>query len=140
MKKNFSDYLVAFIVIACSAVLLAALTMALSGWHSGGHGKVQEIDFAELVAGSLHEGANVFILASVERNEEFGARLRVGQLGHAAAIPLAFVVRPVGQMAEAADRPLGHHLLRDGPGDGVVVRHAQDQSFFSVEQAHACFS
>jgi ABC-type transporter Mla subunit MlaD len=31
MKRNFSDYLVALFVIACSVVLLAALTFALSG-------------------------------------------------------------------------------------------------------------
>src|SRR5204863_854799 len=31
MKRNFSDYLVALFVIACSVVLLGALTFALSG-------------------------------------------------------------------------------------------------------------
>ena len=31
MKRNFSDYFVALFVIACSVVLLAALTFALSG-------------------------------------------------------------------------------------------------------------
>jgi ABC-type transporter Mla subunit MlaD len=33
MKRNLSDYLVALSVIACSIVLLAALTFALSGYH-----------------------------------------------------------------------------------------------------------
>ena len=33
MKKNLSDYLVALSVIACSVVLLAALTIALSGYQ-----------------------------------------------------------------------------------------------------------
>ena len=33
MKKNLSDYLVALSVIACSIVLLAALTFALSGYR-----------------------------------------------------------------------------------------------------------
>src|ERR1043166_3914955 len=33
MKKNFSDYLVALSVVACSIVLLAALTFALSGYR-----------------------------------------------------------------------------------------------------------
>jgi ABC-type transporter Mla subunit MlaD len=33
MKRNLSDYLVALFVIACSVVLLAALTFALSGYH-----------------------------------------------------------------------------------------------------------
>jgi ABC-type transporter Mla subunit MlaD len=33
MKRNLSDYLVALFVIACSIVLLAALTLALSGYH-----------------------------------------------------------------------------------------------------------
>ena len=31
MKKNLSDYIVALSVIACSVVLLGALTIALSG-------------------------------------------------------------------------------------------------------------
>ena len=33
MKRNVSDYLVALFVITCSIVLLAALTLALSGYH-----------------------------------------------------------------------------------------------------------
>src|SRR6516162_6079329 len=33
MKKNLSDYLIALSVIACSAVLLGALTIALSGYQ-----------------------------------------------------------------------------------------------------------
>ena len=33
MKRNLSDYIVALFVIACSIVLLAALTFALSGYH-----------------------------------------------------------------------------------------------------------
>src|SRR5438874_5077195 len=33
MKRNFSDYLVALFVVACSIVLLAALTFALAGYH-----------------------------------------------------------------------------------------------------------
>jgi ABC-type transporter Mla subunit MlaD len=33
MKRTLSDYLVALFVIACSVVLLAALTFALSGYH-----------------------------------------------------------------------------------------------------------
>jgi ABC-type transporter Mla subunit MlaD len=33
MKRNIADYLVALFVIACSIVLLAALTFALSGYH-----------------------------------------------------------------------------------------------------------
>jgi len=33
MKRNFSDYLVALFVVACSVVLLGALTFALAGYH-----------------------------------------------------------------------------------------------------------
>ena len=33
MKRNLSDYLVALSVIACSVVLLGALTFALSGYR-----------------------------------------------------------------------------------------------------------
>ena len=33
MKRNLADFFVALFVIACSIVLLAALTFALSGYH-----------------------------------------------------------------------------------------------------------
>jgi hypothetical protein len=33
LKTNRSDILIAFGVLACSLLVLAALTFALSGWH-----------------------------------------------------------------------------------------------------------
>jgi phospholipid/cholesterol/gamma-HCH transport system substrate-binding protein len=48
MKKNLSDYLIAFTVIACSLVLVAALTIALSGWHAGGDERTLEVDFRDI--------------------------------------------------------------------------------------------
>ena len=49
MKKNLSDYIIALTVIACSALLVGALTIALSGWHKrGGHERTHEIDFPDV--------------------------------------------------------------------------------------------
>jgi phospholipid/cholesterol/gamma-HCH transport system substrate-binding protein len=48
MKKNLSDYLVAFAVIACSLVLLGALTVALTGWRAGKSGHTIEVGFRDV--------------------------------------------------------------------------------------------
>ena len=48
MKKNLSDYIVALVVIACSALLLGALTIALSGWRGGSRKRTQDIDFPDV--------------------------------------------------------------------------------------------
>jgi phospholipid/cholesterol/gamma-HCH transport system substrate-binding protein len=48
MKKNFSDYLVALTVIACSLVLLGALTVALTGWRAGKSGRTLEVGFRDV--------------------------------------------------------------------------------------------
>ncbi len=48
MKKNFSDYLVAFVVIACSLVLLGALTVALTGWRVSKKGRTLEVGFRDV--------------------------------------------------------------------------------------------
>ena len=48
MKKNFSDYLVAFTVIACSLVLLVALTVALTGWRVSKPGRTLEVGFRDV--------------------------------------------------------------------------------------------
>ena len=53
MKKNFSDYLVAFAVIACSLVLLGALTYALSGRRAGSN-RILEIDYPDVTGIKLH--------------------------------------------------------------------------------------
>jgi phospholipid/cholesterol/gamma-HCH transport system substrate-binding protein len=54
MKKNFSDYLIAVAVIACSAILFFTLLFALSGWHAGKLGRTVEIDFADVTGIHLH--------------------------------------------------------------------------------------
>ena len=54
MKKNFSDYVVAAGVVACSAVLLAALTFALSGWRKKEGGRTLEIDFPDITGIRIH--------------------------------------------------------------------------------------
>jgi ABC-type transporter Mla subunit MlaD len=54
MKKNFSDYLVAAGVVACSVVLLGALTFALSGWRNKEGGRTLEIDFPDVTGIRIH--------------------------------------------------------------------------------------
>ena len=54
MKKNASDYFVALSVIACSLVLLGALTYALGGWKPASHGRTLELDFADVTGVKLH--------------------------------------------------------------------------------------
>ena len=43
MKKNLSDYFVAFAVIACSLGLLAALSFSLGGGHGVNKGRTLEV-------------------------------------------------------------------------------------------------
>lgn len=54
MKKNFSDYLVALSVIVCSAVLLAALTIALTGFRLKKPNRTLQIDFEDVTGVKLH--------------------------------------------------------------------------------------
>ena len=54
MKKNFSDYVVALSVIACSLVLLAAHTMALSGFRLKKPTRTLQIDFEDVTGVKLH--------------------------------------------------------------------------------------
>src|SRR3984893_339556 len=54
MKKNFSDYVVALSVIACSVILLAALTMALSGFRLKKPTRTLQIDFEDVTGVKLH--------------------------------------------------------------------------------------
>ena len=48
MKRSFSDYLVALSVIACSVVLLAALTFALSGYRLKKPARILQIDYEDV--------------------------------------------------------------------------------------------
>jgi ABC-type transporter Mla subunit MlaD len=54
MKKNISDYIVAITVILCSAVLLGALTYALSGRHGSPSDRTVEIDYPDVTGIRLH--------------------------------------------------------------------------------------
>ena len=54
MKKNASDYFVALAVIACSLVLLGALTYALGGWKPASRGRTLDIDYADVTGVKLH--------------------------------------------------------------------------------------
>ena len=54
MKRNFSDYLVAISVILCSAVLLAALTIALSGYRLKKPTRTLQIDYEDVTGIKLH--------------------------------------------------------------------------------------
>ena len=54
MKRNFSDYIVALAVIACSVVLLAALTFALSGYRLKKPSRTLQIDYEDVTGIKLH--------------------------------------------------------------------------------------
>src|SRR5436189_5049219 len=54
MKRNFSDYIVALAVIACSLVLLGALTIALSGYRLKKPARTLQIDFEDVTGVKLH--------------------------------------------------------------------------------------
>src|SRR5436189_5065544 len=54
MKRNFSDYIVALAVIACSLVLLGALTIALSGYRLKKPARTLQIDYEAGTGIKLH--------------------------------------------------------------------------------------
>lgn len=54
MKKNLSDYIVASSVIVCSVILLAALTIALTGFRLKEPTRTLQIDFADVTGVKLH--------------------------------------------------------------------------------------
>jgi ABC-type transporter Mla subunit MlaD len=54
MKRNLSDYVVAISVIVCSAILLAALTIALSGFRLKKPTRTLQIDFEDVTGVKLH--------------------------------------------------------------------------------------
>jgi ABC-type transporter Mla subunit MlaD len=54
MKRNLSDYFVALSVIVCSGVLLAALTIALSGYRLKKPTRTVQIDFEDVTGVKLH--------------------------------------------------------------------------------------
>src|SRR5207245_9353252 len=54
MKKNLSDYFVALSVIACSIVLLAALTFALSGFRLKKPARTLQIQYEDVTGIKVH--------------------------------------------------------------------------------------
>src|SRR5947207_14608803 len=54
MKRNLSDYLVALFVIACSVVLLAALTFALSGYRLKKPTRTLQINYEDVTSIKVH--------------------------------------------------------------------------------------
>ena len=54
MKRNLSDYIVALSVIACSAVLLTALTFALSGYRLKKPARTLQIDYEDVTGIKVH--------------------------------------------------------------------------------------
>jgi ABC-type transporter Mla subunit MlaD len=54
MKQNLSDYFVALAVIACSVVLLGALTIALSGYRLKKPSRTLQIDYEDVTGIKLH--------------------------------------------------------------------------------------
>jgi len=54
MKRNLSDYIVALSVIVCSAILLAALTFALSGYRLKKPARTLQIDYEDVTGVKVH--------------------------------------------------------------------------------------
>jgi ABC-type transporter Mla subunit MlaD len=54
MKRNLSDYIVALSVILCSAILLAALTVALSGYRLKKPARTLQIDYEDVTGIKVH--------------------------------------------------------------------------------------
>ena len=54
MKRNLSDYIVALAVIACSVVLLAALTIALSGYRLKKPSRTLQINYEDVTGIKVH--------------------------------------------------------------------------------------
>ena len=54
MKKNFTDFVIAALVIGCSLVLLGALAFALGGWRGKKDARTVEIDFPDVTGVHLH--------------------------------------------------------------------------------------
>ena len=54
MKRNLSYYIVALSVIVCSAILLAALTIALTGFRFKKPSRTLQIDFQDVTGVKLH--------------------------------------------------------------------------------------
>ncbi len=54
MKRNLSDYIVALSVVACSIILLAALTIALSGYRLKKPKRTVQINYEDVTGSKVH--------------------------------------------------------------------------------------
>src|SRR5437660_12518470 len=54
MKRNLSDYIVAISVIACSIILLGALTIALSGYRLKKPTRTLQINYEDVTGIKVH--------------------------------------------------------------------------------------
>ncbi len=54
MKRNLSDYIVALSVVACSIILLAALTIALSGYRLKKPKRTLQINYEDVTGIKVH--------------------------------------------------------------------------------------
>jgi hypothetical protein len=54
----------------------------------------------------------------------------------APSIPLPLIVGPIGEMRKPTFGATHEALLRDRPGNGVIIGDAQDEPFFSLEGRH----
>jgi len=88
LKANRSDYLIAFGVIACSAVLLVALTIALAGWQPSRKARLLYVDFPDVTGIRVHSPvryagapagkvAAIRLLSDEERNQTNWSAVRV---------------------------------------------------------------
>jgi phospholipid/cholesterol/gamma-HCH transport system substrate-binding protein len=98
MKRNLSDTIVALVVIACSLLLVGALTFALSGQRAGKNDRTIEIDYPDVTGIKLHSevryaGApagsvtNIRLLTAAERE----AAATPGQKRNAVRITLTLL-------------------------------------------------
>ncbi len=53
-KRNYSEYVIPLSVILCSAVLLSAMVVAITGYNPGGHQRTLDIDFKDITGIKLH--------------------------------------------------------------------------------------
>jgi ABC-type transporter Mla subunit MlaD len=105
VKTNPSDIFIALGVLACSLLVLAALTFALSGWQPGGRGRTLMIDYADATGIQRHSevryaGApagtvvNLRLLTDEERLASEGAAVRVTVKLNADLPPLPDDIKP----------------------------------------------
>ena len=147
MKKNFSDYIVALGVLACSLVLLVALTIALSGWRPLKAGRTVEIDYPDVTGIREHSqvryaGApagtvvKIRLLNDEERNSTNWSAVRVTAQFFEGVPPLPNDVRA----SLSSDTLLGEKFIALSAGsptaeklaDGAVLLGASGGSIDSL--------